>query len=112
MTKVANFKPHPGFTYLPKSKETAASLVLTRLSVLPLVPGVTQRLCVGTLAGKSALLHVKDTVGPLPCVAGVVFEEKTLRGSLKQIKDQIKACIWGKWKVIWGTEQCKMLSKL
>lgn len=105
MTNVANFKPHPGFTYLPKSKETAASLVLTRLSVLPLVPGVTQRLCGGTLAGKSALLHLKHTVGPLPCVAGVDFEKKTLRGSPKQIKDQIKVCLWGKWKVIWGTEQ-------
>lgn len=105
MTNVASFKPNPGFTYLPKSKETAASLVLTRLSVMPLAPGVTQRLCGGTLAEKSALLHLKDTVGPLPCVAGVVFEKKTLGVSLKQIKDQIKVCLWGKWKVIWGTEQ-------
>lgn len=47
-----------------------------------------------------------------PRVAGVVFEEKTLSGSLKQIKDQIKVCIWGKWKVVWDTEQCRMLSKL
>ena len=58
-----------------------------------------------TLAGKSALLHLKHTVGPLPCVAGVDCEKKTLRGSPKQIKDQIKVCLWGKWKVIWGTEQ-------